>query len=772
MSKKIRTADDLFPDDGTLQSGSVTSSRFEEMMQKEKDDKLSLSSRELRNSIESNETLLLETDDSWEPYNPDDGSLLSGSLPSYANSQIFEEAFEINEMEHIDPVYNDFDYDFSLIDLDNNVLNNIMKYSLNKQGDDNNNDEKIEVSNNNDLEFKIEKALTWSEIINYYWIGLFNNLKHKRKYVEYCNQVLNFKKKIHIISQKISIDNITKPLEEEEKEKRNYFNIENYDVNSYDSNNLFSTSESYKLLIEIEELFNMIDNLLIDDIIFMKNAKAPIGDFLNRYHLIKNDCLKLSNIKNNKIFNNARCSTEIKQYKNSKSIRKIKEKFYKDMPNEAVKEFEEKFKDDLMKDKEYMEKDIFLFSLKDWMKSLIFKQKEEQNYEELINYCNRQKIYFMFISVIYSIYRDFNLLDNNSSTKSLETYTLIMLSGLIKEIELIRYMSTDEKKRESQRIIKIFKHSFINKDEYAMHECDNLMAQEIIVNDCFWNYQNKKLIKDIFKLLEFLNQLDEKKGGLKIINEFAKQIHERLNKLLEEENNFENMISNWYQNSDEDKKALYRSNIFSEKELWWYYFVYNSNVYYHDNEIDYKRCCYPNTENNDNGIDCKRCCYPNTENNDIEKGSLIYNEEKTDAIKIFLETNSYLHHVVNKERPKYPLYKDFKWDKLDFNKDKIEFSKRQLRYNKYFIEKLNNELINNELKQIGELNESLVRKNFILECIENTEEVLNELENMGNFIKEGVLLNEQLFFKLVLFGINILIFIGQYFWNNHIEPTL
>ena len=148
-----------------------------------------------------------------------------------------------------------------------------MKYSLNKQGDDNNNDEKIEVSNNNDLEFKIEKALTWSEIINYYWIGLFNNLKHKRKYVEYCNQVLNFKKKIHIISQKISIDNITKPLEEEEKEKRNYFNIENYDVNSYDSNNLFSTSESYKLLIEIEELFNMIDNLLIDDIIFMKNAK-------------------------------------------------------------------------------------------------------------------------------------------------------------------------------------------------------------------------------------------------------------------------------------------------------------------------------------------------------------------------------------------------------------------------------------------------------------------------------------------------------------------
>ena len=95
-----------------------------------------------------------------------------------------------------------------------------------------------------------------------------------------------------------------------------------------------------------------------------------------------------------------------------------------------------------------------------------------------------------------------------------------------------------------------------------------------------------------------------------------------------------------------------------------------------------------------------------------------------------------------------------------------------MQQNKYFIEKLNNELINNELKQIGELNESLVRKNFILDSIENIEEVLNELENMGNFIKEGVLLNEQLFFKLVLFGINILIFIGQYFWNNHIKPSI
>jgi len=47
--------------------------------------------------------------------------------------------------------------------------------------------------------------------------------------------------------------------------------------------------------------------------------------------------------------------------------------------------------------------------------------------------------------------------------------------------------------------------------------------------------------------------------------------------------------------------------------------------------------------------------------------------------------------------------------------------------------------------------------------------IINELDNMGNFINEGVILNDQLFFKLILFGINFLIFIGQYFWSNHIE---
>jgi len=756
MSKKIRIADDLFPDDGTLQSGSVTSSIFEEMMQKEKDDKLSLSSRELRNSFNSNETLLLETDDSWEPYNPDDGS-----LPSYNSSDMLEEAIENDEIEYKNPIYNDFEYNFSLTDFDSNILNNVMKYVLNKQDNSNNDDnEDIEISKNKELYYTLETPTSWSDFINYYWIGLFNNLKHKRNYVEYCNQVSNFKKKIQLISQKININNKINTLEEQEKEKTNYFKIENYDVNSYDNTNLFTISESNKILTEIEELFNMIDKLLIDDIIFMKTAKAPIGDFLHRYDSIKNNCLKLSNIKNNKIFNNARCLTEIKQYKNNNSIKKIKDKFYKDVSNEVIKEFEKEFKDDLMKDKEYMEKDKFLYSLKEWLKNVILKEKEtEENYEMIFGYHNRQVLYISFISLIYAVYCQVRLIYNEELDENglnlIEKHLNIASIVLDKAIDSNCSMPTEEKKQLGRDSLDFFKYSIINKDEYEINEVSGPLMHGIAKNSSYWSYQNTKMVKDIYKLVDFLNELNIQKGVLKIITEFIKTINENLSKLTEHENKFEKFISNWYKDREKEKKILYKSNIFSEKEVWWYYFVYNSNIYYSVDKV------------NNEG-----CCYSNIENNDVEKGSLINNEEKSNKIEIFLETNSYLYHLINKERPKYPFHKDFKWDKLDFNKDKIEFSKRQLRYNKYFIEKLNNELINNELKQINDLNESLVRKNFILDCIENIEEVLNELENMSNFIKEGVLLNEQLFFKLVLFGINILIFIGQYFWNNHIEPTL
>ena len=81
-----------------------------------------------------------------------------------------------------------------------------------------------------------------------------------------------------------------------------------------------------------------------------------------------------------------------------------------------------------------------------------------------------------------------------------------------------------------------------------------------------------------------------------------------------------------------------------------------------------------------------------------------------------------VYHVIEKERPKHP---EFKWNKLEFNPDKLEYSKRQLRYRKYLINIQNDKLIQNQLDQINELNESLVRKHFMNDCIENIEVVLH-----------------------------------------------
>ena len=66
----------------------------------------------------------------------------------------------------------------------------------------------------------------------------------------------------------------------------------------------------------------------------------------------------------------------------------------------------------------------------------------------------------------------------------------------------------------------------------------------------------------------------------------------------------------------------------------------------------------------------------------------------------------------------------------------------------------------------------IIRIEMLIESIRTTQDIFNELEKMGDFIKDGVLINDQLFFKFILFGINVLIFIGQYFWTEHIEPNM
>ena len=413
----------------------------------------------------------------------------------------------------------------------------------------------------------------------------------------------------------------------------------------------------------------------------------------------------------------------------------------------------------------------------------MFSKIESGEFLMILNYYNRQTIYFTFIELLYSFYNEIKLANETSSLdrfNELNYYINNMEIIIDREVKLyyekpltnsdqtfIRIEKiSDQTRTEFIKLIKIYNESFMNKEEFYMDQ-----NKGILINKCFWTYRNNNLITDILELIELLEVYKKENPYIfaseKIIlknDKFLRSFESlktHLNKFKEDEIKFEKMILEWVESkSSSDKMPKYKTTFFSEKEIWWFYFVYNSKSYYQNDIIKNQNCCFSN----------------NIENSfDIEEGYLISNEsESTDKIIIFLESKKYLYHEINKERPNHPIYKGFKWDKLEYNPDKLAFSKRQLRYKKYYIEilKKKSKSIKEQIDQIDDLNESIVRKQFISDSIENIEDILNELENMEKFIKEGVLLNEQLFFKLVLFGINVLIFIGQYFWNNHIKPSI
>ena len=182
----------------------------------------------------------------------------------------------------------------------------------------------------------------------------------------------------------------------------------------------------------------------------------------------------------------------------------------------------------------------------------------------------------------------------------------------------------------------------------------------ISINQCFWKYRNNNMIKDIFDLIEIFNKFDIKPDvKFNQIQNWINLIIEYLNKFEKEEIEFENTVSQWIESS----RRKYKKSMFSEKEIWWYYYVYNSRFYYQHDFIINQSCCFPNAENV----------------SDIEKGMII-NSDSIDEMIFFLESKKYLHHDIDKERPKHPLNRDFRWDEVEFDPDKIDFSKRQFRY--------------------------------------------------------------------------------------------
>ena len=186
------------------------------------------------------------------------------------------------------------------------------------------------------------------------------------------------------------------------------------------------------------------------------------------------------------------------------------------------------------------------------------------------------------------------------------------------------------------------------------------------------------------------------------------------------------------------------TNVYSERELWWYYYRYD--IYNRRGEKDKK--------------------LPDTlihQNNEIRNLSFARNYRF--AINPFGPNGG--------SRPEIPVNRDIDWMDMDENKDRLEYSKRQQIYKRYLMSNLSEEEMEEEKKREEEEGvKDIVRTDILIENIRKTQDIFNELEKMGDFIKDGVLINDQLFFKFILFGINVLIFIGQYFWTEHIEPNM
>ena len=186
------------------------------------------------------------------------------------------------------------------------------------------------------------------------------------------------------------------------------------------------------------------------------------------------------------------------------------------------------------------------------------------------------------------------------------------------------------------------------------------------------------------------------------------------------------------------------TNVYSEREIWWYYYRYDMF------------------------------------NRRLEKDKKITDKEshKNNEIRNFSFARNYRFEInpggpTCGSSPDIPLNRGVIWLDMDDNKDRVEYSKRQQIYKKYLMSNLNEEEMEQQKQiEMREGRKDIIRIEMLIENIRKTQDIFNELLTMGDFIKDGVLINDQLFFKFILFGINVLIFVGQYFWSEHIEPNM
>ena len=645
------------------------------------------------------------------------------------------------DVEKTNPVYDNVRYDYSLYtDYSDKELCDLFNY---KQKTEQNNKEILDgIKLEEDmLNGRYERGYTISEKCNFYWIGLTDNVINKRTYLRYNEKILGLRERAEYIHKRLDVL----------KERRE-----------------MDQKEENQIIADIEGIYKLLHRVLVDSIIFMCNAKAPIGDFIDFYTGTKNNILMVTNIKENTLFTSRLCSIEIKHGKKDviKNIRKkydeeqsIDFAFLNKEPPKKMVEFSNRFANELEMDKKYIRKDYLLESMKYVLDENIMNRGKNNLKYQFIRYKKRQEVYYDHIEKLFILNRLCK--ESEISKKPMESiYTL-----RDKEIEnYIDYMKKrlsiiDENiKHEEENVIT---KEYTDEIEKLLSTIGRNQGYERDVRICdymtlfsrkelFWKEYNIRILNDI---LEVTGMFEKNYKLGEETKKYLLELEIKIKKSLEIEKKVEEEIIRIRKSILKKGEPLFEkyekmdeplTNVYSEREIWWYYYRYDMF------------------------------------NRRLEKDKKITDKEshKNNEIRNFSFARNYRFEInpggpTGGSRPDIPLNRGVIWLDMDDNKDRVEYSKRQQIYKKYLMSNLNEEEMEQQKQiEMREGRKDIIRIEMLIENIRKTQDIFNELLTMGDFIKDGVLINDKLFFKFILFGINVLIFVGQYFWSEHIEPNM
>jgi hypothetical protein len=665
----------------------------------------------------------------------------------------------------VNPLYGYVPFDFSILEYCEEELSAKLNYV--KKADS-------KKTNATDIIWLYKHSDNWMNKIVYYWIGLTNNLIHKRRYLEYSEK---------LGSLETRLTNIQK---------------------NFDSQDIISDNIIKEFFSDLYDCYGSLDIFFEDFIKFMCNSRAPIGEFFEDYQLIKENVFNKCSVMKNELFLKTISNIEIKKYVDFNEPDQAVE-FCKSNFPEEFKQLEDRLEYHIKEDESYVEKEKFLFALRKYLlsNSELPHRKTTCNgiLYAAIRYSDRSDALSEILLILFVLNKLFMKLASNTDKhvivyKQLDK-VLKNCDEAIKFLERERGLAETDLAPYSESVKEQIKwtleevKSMANSPEEEVYIYidwtyrDILKKTKYVSKMCFWKRYNLKMINDINEIIILFFKQYRSTIETTETHSLLCRIKKYMDDYLVIEHRFKKLI---FHSCSIDEFKM--PNYFNEKEIWWFYCI--------------------NKENSS-----KRPLW-------------------TNPIRDFSYYNNYIRYDRNIKRLPYPLSNDVNWDEIGMDVDRLEYSKRHHYFvneclniisnkdsfsfkigdkiesnykntgkwsiatiknihdnEKYDIEYDDGEKETNvEVNLIRSLKETniirlmrsihqqkadvkeLEKKELLQNRIIKTNDIFLQLYKMGEFMKEGVLINDQLFFKFILFAINFLIFIGQYFWNNHIEPEL